>query len=490
MKKVAIIGGAFRFPGTTTDQYWTDLLNGRDLVSTVEADRWSHEAFLHPDRSHPGTSYTFAAGSIGDVSKFDAAFFGISPREAAQMDPQQRLLLELSWEAIEHAGIAADRIGGTDCSVFIGMASADYSYRVATDLGVVESAFATGNTASIAANRISYIFDLKGPSMAVDTACSSSLVAFHQACRSIVSGESTHALAGGISLHLHPYGFITFSKASMLSPDGRCKVFDANGNGYVRSEGGAIVLLKDYDQAVADGDRILAVVPYTAVNTDGRKQGLTVPSFRAQAELVTRAYQYCGIEPDDIDYIEAHGTGTAVGDPIETRALSEALGSRRRADNPLPIGSVKSNMGHLETASGVAGLFKAIYAIQNRMVPGTIGIDTINPAIPLDEWNLRVVQENLPLKSSGQITIGVNSFGFGGLTHTSCCRALKQPNLLNPETAPNPGVPAKEPGRAKRPAPLIRTGKACKCRPTAYRLWSPHARRMPCVTPLVNGLMR
>ncbi len=415
MKKVAIIGGAFRFPGTTTSTYWDDLLHGRNLVTTVDPERWSHEAFLHPDRKHPGKSYTFAAGSVGDVSGFDAAFFGISPREAAQIDPQQRLLLELSWEAIENAGMPPAKLAGTDCAVFVGFASADYAYSVAGDLGVVESGFATGNTGSVAANRLSYFFDLKGPSMAVDTACSSSLVAFHQACRSIVSGESTHALAGGVSLHLHPYGFIIFSKASMLSPDGRCKVFDADGNGYVRSEGAAMVLLKDYDRAVADGDRILAVVPYTAVNTDGHKRGLTVPNCKSQADLLEKTYRTLGLDPNDIDYIEAHGTGTAVGDPIETRALAQAVASRRRKDNPLPIGSVKSNMGHLETASGMAGLFKAVYAIRHRVVPATIGIETLNPAIPFEEWNLTVVQENLPLKQRGLITIGVNSFGFGGV---------------------------------------------------------------------------
>ena len=322
------------------------------------------------------------------------------------------------------------RLAGTDCAVFVGFASADYAYSVAGDLGVVESGFATGNTGSVAANRLSYFFDLKGPSMAVDTACSSSLVAFHQACRSIVSGESTHALAGGVSLHLHPYGFIIFSKASMLSPDGRCKVFDADGNGYVRSEGAAMVLLKDYDRAVADGDRILAVVPYTAVNTDGHKRGLTVPNCKSQAELLEKTYRTLGLDPNDIDYIEAHGTGTAVGDPIETRALAQAVASRRRKDNPLPIGSVKSNMGHLETASGMAGLFKAVYAIRHRVVPATIGIETLNPAIPFEEWNLTVVQENLPLKQQGLITIGVNSFGFGG--------ANAHVVLQSPDETPSP----------------------------------------------------
>jgi phthiocerol/phenolphthiocerol synthesis type-I polyketide synthase C len=327
--RVAITGYSFRMPGTSTSQYWQDLLDSRDLVSEVDPGRWAQDTFLHPRRNHPGTSYTFAAGSLGDIANFDAAFFGISPREAALMDPQQRLLLEMSWEAIENSGIKASSLRGSRCGVYVGIASADYSYRMADDLAVVDSMTATGNTASIAANRISYVFDLRGPSMAIDTACSSSMVAFHQACRSILSGESTHALAGGISLHLHPYGFLVFAKATMLSPRGRCSVFDASGDGYVRSEGGGIFFLKDYDQALADGDPILAVVAGSAVNTDGRKSGLTVPSPQVQAALLEQTYAQAGIDPRAIDYLEAHGTGTAVGDPIETLAIGEALGKRR-----------------------------------------------------------------------------------------------------------------------------------------------------------------
>ena len=413
-KPVAIIGQSFRFPSTDAQHYWDDLLAGRDMVSQVPADRWSHSAYLHPDKKHPGTAYTFAAGTVGDVSQFDPAFFGISPREAAQMDPQQRLLLELAYETICHSGYTMAQLRGSDTGVYIGIASADYAYRLNDDLGLIDSAVATGNPASIAANRLSYVFDLRGPSMAIDTACSSSLVAFHQAVRSVQSGESKMALCGGVSLHLHPYGFIVFSKASMLSPTGRCQVFDASGDGYVRSEGGGLFLLKDYAQAVADGDQILAVVAASAVNTDGRKSGLTVPSCKAQQALLEQIYRDAGIDPCDIDYIEAHGTGTAVGDPIETRSLGRAIGSKRPADQPLPIGSVKSNLGHLETASGVAGLVKAIYSLQHRLVPATIGIRQLNPAIDFAGGNLQVVQQHLPLKAQGQLTIGVNSFGFGG----------------------------------------------------------------------------
>ncbi|HYG45316.1 MAG TPA: beta-ketoacyl synthase N-terminal-like domain-containing protein, partial [Bordetella sp.] len=413
-KRVAVVGLSFRFPHTDTERYWTDLLAGRDLVTQVEADRWHQDTYLHPAKEHPGTAYTFAAGSIGDVSGFDAQFFGISPREAALMDPQQRLLLEMCWEAIEHAGVRPSSLRGSDCGVYIGIASADYSYRMSDDVGAVDASMATGNTSSIAANRLSYLFDLHGPSMAVDTACSSSLVAVHQACRAIVTGETSLAIAGGVSLHLHPYGFITFSKASMLSPSGRCKVFDASGDGYVRSEGGGLFLLKDYDLAVADGNHILAVIAGSAVNTDGRKSGLTVPNADAQIALMQQVYERAGIPVSDIDYLEAHGTGTAVGDPIETRAIGAALGQPRGANNPLPIGSVKSNLGHLEAASGVAGLVKAIYSLQHRVVPATIGIQALNPAIDFDGWNITVATQNHPLRRNGPLTIGVNSFGFGG----------------------------------------------------------------------------
>ncbi|WP_447044928.1 type I polyketide synthase [Vreelandella sp. H-I2] len=411
-KRVAIIGAAHRFPGTTPETFWQDLQAEKDLVTEVAADRWSHDAFLHPDKRHPGTSVTFAAGSLGDISGFDAEFFGISPREAANMDPQQRMLLELAWEAMEDASILPSTLRGSHCGVFLGVASLDYSYRIADDMGAIDASTATGNTSSIASNRLSYVFDLHGPSMSLDTACSSSMVAFHQACQSIRSGETNMALAGGISLHLHPYGFIIFSKASMLSPTGRCQVFDEAGNGYVRSEGAGIFLLKDYDQAVADGDNIIAVVAGSAVNTDGHKSGLTVPNHGAQIDLMRRAYQQAGISPDEIDYLEAHGTGTAVGDPIETRAIGEALGQHRKT--PLLIGSVKSNLGHLETASGVAGLAKALYSIQHREVPATIGIRKLNPRIKFDEWNLSVVTKGQPLKKEGRLVIGINSFGFGG----------------------------------------------------------------------------
>lgn len=413
-KAVAIIGRSYLFPTVSNIQFDEALRESKSLITSIEQDRWSLDSFQHPQKSYPGTTYTSQSGSIGDVSKFDATFFGISPREAAQIDPQHRFLLELSWQAFEDAGIKPSSLRGSQCGVYIGISSADYSYRLAEDLASMDSSVATGNTASIAANRISYFFDLHGPSMAIDTACSSSLVAFHQACQAIRSGEITHALTGGISLHLHPYGFIAFSKASMLSPNGHCNVFDESGDGYVRSEGGGIFLLKEYGQAIADGDRILAVVASTSVNTDGKKSGLTIPNPESQARLLETAYSNASISADQISYIEAHGTGTAVGDPIEAFALGTALGQKRLQNTPLPIGSIKSNLGHLEAASGVAGLAKALYVIENGVIPPTIGIKKLNTRIDFDDLNLEVVTSTKQLTNENPIIVGVNSFGFGG----------------------------------------------------------------------------
>jgi len=414
IKRVAILGCSLRLPDTDTNHLWQDLLDERNLITEVDSERWAKDTFQHPNKKNPGTSYSFAAGSIGDISQFDAGFFGISPREAALMDPQQRLLLEMSWEALENSGVKPSTLSGSQCGVFIGMASTDYASRLADDLSAIDSVTATGTTASIAANRVSYVLDLRGPSMVIDTACSSSMVAFHQACNSIRSGESSQALVGGVSLHIHPYGFIIFSKASMLSPHGRCNPFDASADGYVRSEGGGMFFLKDYDQAVADGDSIMAVVANSANNTDGHKSGITMPSAQVQADLLQKVYQQANIDPEAITYIEAHGTGTAVGDPVESRAIGSALGKKRSKTNPLPIGSIKSNLGHLEAASAIAGLAKAVYCIQHRAIPATIGIKKLNPNIQLDDWNIEVVTKQRKLKDAGKLIIGVNSFGFGG----------------------------------------------------------------------------
>ncbi|MFX1766420.1 SDR family NAD(P)-dependent oxidoreductase [Paraburkholderia sp. A1RI-2L] len=417
-EKIAIVGMSCRLPGgvTNPDELWTLLRDERDAVTEIPADRFGTDYYRHPSKPEPGKSYTFAAGVLDDVSHFDAAFFGISPREAMQMDPQQRLLLELAWEAFEDAGVRPADMRGRNCAVYVGVASTDYGNRSMDDLSCVDPYSATGNTMSIAANRVSYLFDLRGPSMAVDTACSSSLVALHQACRALASGEADMALAGGVNLLLHPFGFVSFAKASMLSPTGRCRAFDSRGDGYVRSEGGAFVMLKTLSRALSDGDTIHAVIAGSGVNSDGYTQGgISVPGAATQAELLRRVYGEANVSPLQLAYVEAHGTGTQVGDPIETQALLEVAGAGRESGAPLLIGSVKTNLGHLETASGMAGLLKAVLCLKHRAVPRSLHFRTPNPKIDFGEGRLRVVDRFTPLEThDAPLHIGVNSFGFGG----------------------------------------------------------------------------
>lgn len=414
---VAIVGLAFRFPGDLCDQaaLWQALRDGRDLISSVPSDRWAIDELCHPRRGEAGRSITFSAGVLSRIDEFDASFFGISPREAAWLDPQQRLLLELAWEATENAGIPASTLAGTDCAVYVGMSSLDYGTRGLDDLASLSAYSMTGNTLSVAANRLSYVFDLHGPSLVVDTACSSSLVALHHACSSLRSGEASTALVGGVNLLLHPYPFVGFTKASMLSAGGRCKPFDASGDGYVRSEGGAVLLLKPLHRALADGDEIHAVILASGVNADGaRKTGITIPSSAGQAELMREVLARSGLAADEVDFVEAHGTGTAVGDPVEAAAIGQVYGKGR--SRPLPIGSVKANLGHLEPASGMAGLVKAVLALKNRALPPALHLNKPNPHIDFAGLNLELVREYKALnRTDGQALVGgVNSFGFGG----------------------------------------------------------------------------
>jgi acyl transferase domain-containing protein len=409
---------ACRFPGgvATPDDFWELLSTGRDAVTQIPPERFGTEFYQHPSKREPGKSYTFAAGVLDDVAGFDAAFFGISRREATQMDPQQRLLLELAWETFEDAGLPPREMAGRNCAVYVGVANTDYGHRGMDDVSGIDPYTATGTTLSIASNRVSYMFDLRGPSMSIDTACSSSLVALHQACQALQAGDADTALAGGVNVLTHPSAFIGFSKASMLSPTGRCRAFDADGDGYVRAEGGAFVLLKPLDRALADGDTIHAVIAGSGVNSDGHSRGgISVPTSAAQAALLKSVYKRAGIDPTELAYLEAHGTGTAVGDPIEARALVEAASVGRSADKPLLIGSVKTNVGHLETASGMAGLLKTILSLKHRAVPASLHFRTPNPRIDFEGGGLRVVDHLTPLDTTGKpLVMGVNSFGFGG----------------------------------------------------------------------------
>ncbi|WP_228125840.1 type I polyketide synthase [Alcaligenes faecalis] len=440
---IAIIGMAFRFPGDLSqpDQFWNALIEKRDLVTEIPADRWATTELQHDKRSEPGRSITFSAGVLSRIDEFDADFFGISPREAAWLDPQQRLLLELSWEAMENAGVLPSTMAGSDCAVYVGISGLDYGMRGLDDLASLTAHMMTGNTMSIAANRLSYIYDLHGPSMAVDTACSSSLVALHQACSSLRNGEASTALVGGVNLLLHPYPFVGFTKASMLSADGRCKAFDAAGNGYVRSEGGAVLMLKPLEQALADGDQVQAVILATGVNADGaRKTGITIPSCQGQIELMRSVLERSGLTAGEVDFVEAHGTGTAVGDPIETTAISAVYGKSR--EQRLPIGSVKANLGHMESASGMAGLVKTVLALQHQALPPALHLKTPNPAIDFDGLNLELLPQGRELqRNDGKpLVAGLNSFGFGG---ANAHVLLQAPVATTSQsvTLPNAGLP-------------------------------------------------
>lgn len=416
-KAVAIVGMAFRFPGDYKDEnaFWDALKEGQNLVGKIPSERWATHELQHKKRSKPGRSITFSAGVLSRIDEFDASFFGISPREAAWIDPQQRLLLELAWEAMENAHMQPSSLSGSDCAVYVGISGLDYGTRSLDDLASISSHFMTGNTLSIAANRLSYIFDLHGPSLAIDTACSSSLVALHHACQALHSGEAKAALVGGVNMLLHPYSFVGFTKASMLSADGLCKAFDASGNGYVRAEGGAVLLIKPLEQALADGDDIQAVILATGTNTDGaRKTGITIPSREGQIELMKSVLAKTNLSSNDVDFVEAHGTGTSIGDPIETAAIGEVYGKNRL--NPLPIGSVKANLGHMEPASGMAGVVKTILSLKNRALAPQIHLENLNPHIDFSGLNIQPVTAYMPLTKEADkpLIAGVNSFGFGG----------------------------------------------------------------------------
>ena len=438
--RIAIIGIGCRFPGGINDShsFWKLLVEGREAVGEVPADRWNVDRFYDAEPGIAGKSIARRGGFLDSIDQFDPQFFGISPREAPYVDPQQRLLLETAWEAMEDAGLVLDLERGSDIGVFVGVSHNDYQIIQGTpwDSAGISPHSPTGSAHSIAANRISYCFNLRGPSVAMDTACSSALTAVHAACEHIRAGRGDVALAGGVTVMITPGGFIGFSQASMLSPEGKCKAFDAAANGFVRGEGAGMVLLKRLDQALADGDPIHGVIVGTSINQDGHTNGISLPSTEAQARLVRDACADAGIAPSQISFVEAHGTGTAVGDPIEAHALAEALCVDRPADAPLPIGSVKTNLGHLETAAGIAGLVKAVLALQHRQIPASLHFEKPNPHIDFTALKLRVPVALEPFpESDGPLFVGVNSFGFGGANaHVILEEPPPRAHAENPDT--------------------------------------------------------
>ena len=399
---IAIVGIGCRFPGANgVEAFWQLLREGVDAITEVPAERFANGT---------GDLQARWGGFTDGVDLFDSAFFGITPLEAQKMDPQQRLLAEVAWEALEDAGCAGDRLAGSQTGVFVGISGNDYS-RLQN--GEPDVYLATGNAFSIAANRLSYLFDFKGPSLSVDTACSSSLVALHLACESLWRGETSLALAAGVNLILEPQISESFFEAGMLSPEGRFKTFDASANGYVRSEGVGVVVLKPLSRAVADGDDIYAVVRGTAVNQDGRSNGMMAPNRLAHEAVLKAAYAKAGIDPKDVQYIEAHGTGTSLGDPIEATALGTVLSPGRDAGNKVRIGSAKTNIGHSEAASGMAGLIKTALSLKNEMIPASLHFKEWNPYIPHQELPLEVNTSLTPWTGEERVA-GVNAFGFGG----------------------------------------------------------------------------
>jgi len=412
---IAVIAMACRFPGAPTlDDFWHNLAAGVDSVREIPADRWNVDDYYDPNPRAPGKTVSKWAGLVDGVEWFEPGYFGISPHEAARMDPQQRLLLEVCYDALESAGLGGSRLAGSDTGVFIGISLHDYLCGLLSIPEALDGHAATGNFLSIAANRISYLLDLKGPSMAVDTGCSSSLVALHLAAQSLARGECGLAIVGTSHLHFAPQLYVNFSQAGMLSPDGRSKTFDRRANGYVRGEGVGAVVLKPLAQAVADRDTIRAVIRGTAINQDGHTNGLTAPSAAAQADVLRRAYDNAGVDARSVSYVEAHGTGTALGDPIEVNALARVFGGDRTGRQWCAIGSVKPNIGHLEPASGMAGLLKVILALEHRQIPPQVHFEAPNDHLSFERTPFYVVDRLRRWTAKGTRRAGVSSFGFGG----------------------------------------------------------------------------
>lgn len=412
---VAIVGCGLRLPGNlkSLDELWAFLLEGGDGIRDIPTGRWLQD--LYDPQRRDGWTYVTRAGWIDGLDQIDASFIGCSPKEAMQMDPQQRILIETAYEALENAGIPLSTLSTTRTGVFVGISSNDYGQLMNEDRRRGNAYTNTGGALSIAANRISYVFDLRGPSIAIDTACSSGLTAFDFAVRSMRQGSCEVAIVGAANALFKPEPFAGFCGATMLSPAGQCRAFDADGQGFVRAEGAVSFILKPLEAAVRDNNPILGVVRGSDTNNDGRTGGISLPSSEAQSELIQRVFKQYGLSADDVAYVEAHGTGTAAGDPIEAGAIGRSIACMRGGVDPLVIGSIKSNIGHLEPASGLAGLAKAILCLKHRMIPQSLHFDTPNPAIDFDGLRIKVANEVVPMAdTSGPTLVCVNSFGFGG----------------------------------------------------------------------------
>ena len=398
--------------------FWRNLREGHDAITEVPAERWDIDRYYDPNPDAPGKMSTRWGGFIDDVDQFDAALFGISPREARSMDPQQRLLMEVAWEALEDSGHASLKsLEGSSTGVFVGIATDDYAQLQleACGLAGIDTYFVSGVARSIASGRLSYQFGLQGPAVSVDTACSSSLVAVHQACRSLLGGECRMALAAGVNLILSPTYTVALTKYRMMAPDGRCKVFDAAADGFVRGEGCGVVVLKRLADAQADRDHIYALILGSAANQDGASSGLTAPNGPSQEAVIRAALKFARVKPAEVRFVEAHGTGTSLGDPIEVQALGACFGEGRPKDRPLAIGSVKANIGHLEASAGIASLIKVVLTLQHEQIPPQIHFKSPNPHIAWERLPIMVPTELTPWSAvNGRRIAGVSAFGFSG----------------------------------------------------------------------------
>ncbi|MEO8077201.1 MAG: type I polyketide synthase, partial [Acidobacteriota bacterium] len=416
---IAIVGMACRFPGgaDSPDEFWSSLVNGVDAIREVPADRWDVERVYDPDPARAGFTNSRHGGFLDGIDRFDAGFFGISPREACRMDPQQRLFLEVAWDALDDAGQDVDRLAGSDTGVFAGLHShaSDYFWFDVGSPERMDAFTGPGTSHNIVTGRLSYLFDFQGPSLIVDTACSSSLVAIHLACQSLRAAECSVALAGGVNLVLSPHFTIALTRLQVLSPDGRCRAFDAGANGFVRSDGCGVIVLKRLADAVAARDRVLAIVRGSAVNQDGRTNGITAPNSQSQQRVIERALMNAGVAGSQIGYVETHGTGTALGDPIEIEALTAAIGQGRDAGQACLLGSGKANVGHTEGAAGVAGVIKAVLTLRHQSAPPLAHFQRLNPHISLGGTPFEIPTALRAWEAAGQPRFaGVSSFGWSG----------------------------------------------------------------------------
>ncbi|HIK06560.1 MAG TPA: polyketide synthase, partial [Trichormus sp. M33_DOE_039] len=416
---IAIIGMGCRFPGGSDnpEAFWKNLRNGVDAISEIPSDRWDVNAYYDPNPDTPGKMYSRHGGFVGQIDQFEPEFFGISPREAQSLDPQQRLMLEVTWEALENAGVPLNQLQRSKTGVFVGITTTDY-LQLQTSLAddqLIDAYTNSGGAINFAAGRLSYFLGLQGPSLAVETACSSSLVAVHLACQSLRHQESELAIVGGVNLIVIPEMNVRLCKAKMIAMDGRCKTFDSAADGFGRSEGCGVLVLKRLSQALADGNNIVALIRGSAVNQDGASSGLTVPNGLAQQAVVRQALANAGLEPHQVSYIETHGTGTSLGDPIEVNALGAVFGKEKTADQPLMLGSVKTNIGHTEAAAGIAGIIKVALALQHQEIPPHLHFQTPNPHIAWENLPVTVPTQLTPWLPHQQRRIaGVSSFGASG----------------------------------------------------------------------------